>query len=334
MTESTPALLQIEGLKLWYKVYKNRAKVLDGVDLSVAPGQKVGLVGEAGCGKTTTVKSVLGLLPRGGCEIPAGRILYEGEDILGLTEKELTRIRNSQIAMIHQEPAAALNPVFTVGEQMMDVVRYSAQGRGYGKKERREIVLGAIRDVLIPDPERIFHFYPNQLSGGMKQRICIAMAVMTERRLLIADEPGTALDVTIQSQIHAMLEEMVAQRGMALVMITHSLGVAREMTDVINIMYAGTIVESAVSAEVFAHPLHPYTQGLMEAVPRLRGGGIQAGIYGSLPDYLAPPPGCRFAPRCPRAGDRCRAEKPALADLSGHRVACFHVGTDGSAKCQ
>ncbi|MDR1438771.1 MAG: ABC transporter ATP-binding protein [Clostridiales bacterium] len=319
-------LLEIKGLRLWYKVYRERAKVLDGVDLTVSPGQKVGIVGEAGCGKTTTVKSILGILPRGGYEIPSGRILFDGADVLAMKGAELRKIRSGEISMIYQEPSAALNPVFTVGQQMTDVARYSARGREKGAKECREIALGAIRDVLIPDAERIFHFYPHQLSGGMKQRICIAMAIMTPRRLLIADEPGTALDVTIQSQVHELMEGLVSERGMALIMITHSLGVARELADVINIMYAGTVVESAAGAEIFARPLHPYTKGLMASVPRLGGGGIQAGIYGSLPDYLNPPTGCRFAPRCPMAGGRCLREKPELADLGGHKIACFRAG--------
>jgi peptide/nickel transport system ATP-binding protein len=321
-----PPILQINGLKLWYQIYKGYTKVLDGVDLSVQKGQKVGIVGEAGCGKTTTVKAILNILPAGQYTIPEGEIFYKGRDVLKMNGKELGQIRSGEISMIYQEPAAALNPVFTIGQQMMDVVKYSAHGQDRAKKEQREMVLQAIRDVFIPDPERIFNFYPNQLSGGMKQRICIAMAVMTQRDLMIADEPGTALDVTIQSQIHKMLDQLVSERHMSLIMITHSLGVARELTDVINIMYAGTVVESAPSAELFSQALHPYTTGLMAAVPRLMGGGIQAGIYGAIPDYFAPPPGCRFAPRCPFVTQRCREEKPTLADVSGgHKVACFNA---------
>jgi peptide/nickel transport system ATP-binding protein len=325
--DAEPApILQIRGLKLQYKIYKGYSKVLDGVDLTVGKGQKVGIVGEAGCGKTTTVKAILGILPQRQYVIPEGEILYKGKDVLKMDAKELGRVRSGEISMIYQEPSAALNPVFTIGQQMMDVVKYSAYGRETDRKQHREMVLQAIRDVFIPDPARIFSFYPNQLSGGMKQRICIAMAIMTRRDLMIADEPGTALDVTIQSQIHRMLDQLVAERDMSLIMITHSLGVARELTDVINIMYAGTVAESAPSAEVFARALHPYTKGLLEAVPRLAGGGLQAGIYGSIPDYFDPPPGCRFAPRCPLVSQRCREEKPLLADAGpGHRVACFNA---------
>ena len=322
---SKETILEIKNLKLWFKVYQGYSKVLDGVNLTVHRGEKVGIVGEAGCGKTTTVKSILGIVPEGQYVIPEGEILYKGDDVLKMSSRALSQVRSSEISMIYQEPTAALNPVFTIGQQMMEVVRHSAQGKGKSKAEQKEMVLAAIRDVFIPDPERIFNYYPIQLSGGMKQRICIAMAIMTQRDLMIADEPGTALDVTIQDQVHKTLDRLVEERNMSLIMITHSLGVARELTDSINVMYAGTVVESAPTAEVFRNTLHPYTIGLMEAVPRLAGGGIQAGIYGSIPDYLYPPKGCRFAPRCPHATDRCREEKPQLTDVGGgHLVACFH----------
>ncbi|MBQ9979717.1 MAG: ABC transporter ATP-binding protein [Oscillospiraceae bacterium] len=323
--EKTP-ILEIKNLKLWFKVYKGYSKVLDGVNITVHQGEKVGIVGEAGCGKTTTVKSILGILPEGQYVIPEGEILYKGEDTLKMNSRQLGKVRSGEISMIYQEPSAALNPVFTIGQQMMEVAKNSDQGKGKTKAERREMVLNAIRDVFIPDPERIFDYYPVQLSGGMKQRICIAMAIMTQRDLMIADEPGTALDVTIQDQVHKTLDRLVEERDMALIMITHSLGVARELTDSINVMYAGTVVEAAPTAELFRKQLHPYTIGLMEAVPRLAGGGIQAGIYGSIPDYLYPPKGCRFAPRCPRATEQCLENKPELVDVgNGHKVACFNI---------
>ncbi|TGE37130.1 ABC transporter ATP-binding protein [Desulfosporosinus fructosivorans] len=324
--EADKTILEIKNLKLWYKVYKGYSKVLDGVNLTVRKGEKVGIVGEAGCGKTTTVKSILGIIPENRYVIPEGQIVYKGRDVLEMSERELNGIRRGEISMIYQEPAAALNPVFTIGQQMMDVVRYSSQGKDKTKKEQKEMVLRAINDVFIPDVERIFGFYPSQLSGGMKQRICIAMAIMTQRDLMIADEPGTALDVTIQDQVHRTLNELVEKRNMSLIMITHSLGVARELTDSINVMYAGSMVESAKTKEMFRRTLHPYTIGLMAAVPRLSGGGIQSGIYGSIPDYLYPPPGCRFAPRCRRATGECREQKPPVIDTGdGHLVACWHI---------
>ncbi len=324
--QSDDMILEIKNLKFWYKVYKGYSKVLDGVSLSVRKGEKVGIVGEAGCGKTTTVKTILGIVPEKRYVIPEGEVIYKGKDILDMSGRELNTVRSGEISMIYQEPAAALNPVFTIGQQMMDVAKYSSQGKGKKKKELREMVLRAIDDVFIPDSERIFGFYPSQLSGGMKQRICIAMAIMTQRDLMIADEPGTALDVTIQDQVHKTLDKLVEERNMSLIMITHSLGVARELTDRINVMYAGTVVESAKTADLFRHTCHPYTIGLMEAVPRLSGGGIQAGIYGSIPDYLYPPKGCRFAPRCSRATRECQESKPPAVDVGdGHMVACFHI---------
>lgn len=323
----SPYILQIRDLKLWYKMYHSYSQVLDGVNLDVKPGEKVGLVGETGCGKTSTMKAVLDVLPEKQFIIPGGKILFKGKNIYEMNQKELNTVRSAGVSMISQEPSAALNPVFTIGQQMMDVVRYSEEGRGQSKKAQKEMALQAIREVFIPDPERIFNFYPNQLSGGMKQRICIAMAIVTHRDLMIADEPGTALDVTIQDQIHKILNGLVEKRNVALIMITHSLGVARELTDRINVMYAGTIVEASITADLFRNPLHPYTIGLLAAVPRLSGGGISAGIYGSIPDYLNPPEGCRFCPRCKRATAICHEQKPPVIDVgNNHKVACFNVG--------
>lgn len=231
--------------------------------------------------------------------------------------------------MISQEPMAALNPVFTIGFQMEDVIKYSGQENKYTKKEMRELCAQAIRDVMIPDADRILDSYPYQLSGGMRQRICIAMSLVTPRRLLIADEPGTALDVTVQSQLYDLLRQLVAGKGCSLIMITHSLGVARELVDNIYIMYAGNIVEHAETKELFANPMHPYTTGLIECVPRLYGGGITSGIYGYVPDYVNPDPGCRFCPRCRYAMEKCKTQKPPLVRIKeGHEVACWKYPGD------
>lgn len=320
-------ILDIRDLRVWYRTYGGYSKVLDGVNLCVHQGEKVGLVGEAGCGKTTTMRSVLRILPEGQAHIPEGQILYHGKDILKMNARDLQRVRTKGISMIFQEPSAALNPVFTIGTQMFDVIKYSGLSKEESSKDNiKKMAIQAIREVYIPDPERILNCYPNQLSGGMKQRICIAMAIVTARELLIADEPGTALDVTIQDQVHRLLRGLVEKKGMALIMITHSLGVARELTDRIYVMYAGNIVEVARTKDLFSNPLHPYTHGLLGSVPKLTGGGMTEGIYGRIPDYLRPPTGCRFHPRCPRAIDRCRQEKPVLSDLGdGHQVACFQV---------
>ncbi|WP_027363599.1 ABC transporter ATP-binding protein [Desulfotruncus alcoholivorax] len=320
-------ILDIRDLHVWYRTYGGYAKVLDGVNLFVHKGEKVGLVGEAGCGKTTTMRSVLRILPESQVHTPRGQILYHGQDILQMNQRELHHVRTGGVSMIFQEPAAALNPVFTVGTQITDVIKYSGLSKQEKQKDNiKNLAMQAISEVYIADPERIMNSYPNQLSGGMKQRICIAMAIVTARELLIADEPGTALDVTIQDQVHKLLRGLVEKKGMSLIMITHSLGVAREMTDRIYVMYAGNIVEVAKSGDLFRKPRHPYTLGLLESVPKLTGGGMAEGIYGQIPDYLRPPGGCRFHPRCPRAIARCQEEKPNLADLGdGHQVACFQV---------
>ncbi|NLO89421.1 MAG: ABC transporter ATP-binding protein [Clostridia bacterium] len=319
------SILNIKDLHVHYRTYDGFAKVLDGVNLWVGKGEKVGLVGEAGCGKTTTMRTVLRILPENAV-VPKGEIFYHGEDILKMKPQKLNKVRTQGISMIFQEPAAALNPVFTIGTQMFDVIRYSDSGKGRSKEEIKELAVKAIGEVYIPDPERILNSYPGQLSGGMKQRICIAMAIVTERELLIADEPGTSLDVTILDQVHRLLRGLVEKKGMSLIMITHSLGVAREMTDRIYVMYAGNIVETAETKELFKNPLHPYTLGLLESVPRLTGGGVAEGIYGRIPDYFSPPKGCRFHPRCRLSEEKCREEKPLLKDVGdGHQVACFKV---------
>ncbi|HHT63437.1 MAG: ABC transporter ATP-binding protein [Bacillota bacterium] len=323
MSKNSP-IIEIKDLHVWYRTYGGFSKVLNGVNLYVDKGEKIGVVGEAGCGKTTTMRSILRILPEGQSHTPQGEILYHGKDILKMDRKDLQHVRTSGVSMIFQEPSAALNPVFTVGTQIYDVIKYSEAGKGCSKEKIKQMALQAIKEVMIPDPERIFDCYPNQLSGGMKQRICIAMAIVTPREVLIADEPGTALDVTIQDQVHRTLKELVEKKGMSLIMITHSLGVARELTDRVYVMYAGNVVETARTQDLFANPSHPYTRGLMSSVPRLAGGGLAEGIYGHIPDYLNPPQGCRFHPRCPQAKECCKRQKPPIVDLgNGHKVACF-----------
>lgn len=319
------ALLDIKNLEVWYKTYKGFAKVVNGIDFYVKKGEKVGLVGESGCGKTTTMKTVLQVIDKSSIHIPGGQIAFNNKDILTMSEDELMNIRRNDISMISQSPSAALNPVFTIGEQMMDVIKYSDHSKNIKKDEMREAAKAAVKNVMISDQERILNSYPHQLSGGMKQRICIAMALVAPRALLIADEPGTALDVTIQDQIHRLLSKLVTEREMSLIMITHSLGVARELADRIYVMYAGNIAEVATTKELFNNPLHPYTAGLMGCVPRLSGGGIAEGIYGYVPSYVNTAPGCRFKTRCPNAAEICGKEKPPLESVNeNHKVACFN----------
>ena len=288
-------LLDIQNLSVWYKTYRGFAQVVDGISFYVNKGEKVGLVGESGCGKTTAMKAILRLQEEGNAKIrPGASIFFDGEDVLAMKKAALLTLRRKKISMISQSPMAALNPVFTIGQQMMDVIRYS----GYFDKKDKDGMLNAARQaitsVMISDPDRILNSYPYQLSGGMRQRICIATSLVTPRQMLIADEPGTALDVTVQDQIHRLLRQLVEEDKRSLIMITHNLGVVRELVDRIYVMYAGNIVENASTPMLFKNPLHPYTQGLFDCAPRLVGGGISAGIYGYVPDYFDPPKGCRF----------------------------------------
>lgn len=318
------ALLKINDLHVQFKVYGGVLKVLDGVHFTMYPGERVGLVGETGCGKTTTMKSILRILPMPPARIAGGEVFFKGQDVLKMKARELRKVRSEGISMIFQDPTAALNPVFTVGQQLGAVVKYSMEGKDLSRAEIRERTLQPLRDVALPDPERMLDTYPIQLSGGMRQRVCIAMALAASRELLVADEPGTSLDVTIQDQILRLLRELVEEKDVSVILITHTLGVVRETTDRVYVMYAGRMVEVAHTQELFENPLHPYTHGLMEAVPRLTGGGVADGIAGRIPDYMHPPTGCRFHPRCPRAMKVCQEEKPSFYRVDeNHQVACF-----------
>jgi peptide/nickel transport system ATP-binding protein len=326
-------LLEIKDLRVYFDVYGGTLRVLDGVSFVVQGGQKVGLVGETGCGKTTTMKAILRILPMPPARISGGEIYFKGRDVLKMGPNELQKVRGEGISMIFQDPTAALNPVFTIGQQLSAVVKYSAEGKKLSKKQIREQALVPLREVSLPDPERMLDSYPIQLSGGMRQRVCIAMALVASRELLIADEPGTSLDVTIEDQILRLLHRLVEEKNVSVILITHTLGVVREITDRVYVMYAGNMVEVAATQELFANPLHPYTHGLMDAVPRLTGGGVSDGIPGRIPEYINPPPGCRFHPRCPKVMDICRQEKPAFYQLGDdHEVACFLYQGDENAR--
>lgn len=317
-------LLDIKDLRVSYNIYEGKLRVINNLQFKVHRGEKVGLVGETGCGKTTTMKSILRILPPRVSEIEGGRILFGDSDILKMSNSALQKLRSQGIAMIFQDPTAALNPVFTVGEQVREVIRFALPPKERGEKNIQQIAVRALKEVYLADPERILNSYPLQLSGGMRQRICISMAITTPRDLLIADEPGTSLDVTIQDQILRLLRELVEKRGTSIILITHSLGVAREMTDRVYVMYAGSIVEVAKTPDLFREPLHPYTNGLLASVPKISGGGMSAGISGSIPSYLNPPSGCRFHPRCAFAYEECVHSAPSLFDQGdGHQVACF-----------
>jgi peptide/nickel transport system ATP-binding protein len=318
-------LLNIKDLHVWYKVYGGYLKIINSVYLMVREGERVGLVGESGCGKTTIMKSIPQILPPGDFLIPKGEIYYKGKDILKMNFSEIQRLRSREIAMIFQDPTAALNPVFTIGTQIGDVIKYStALEENVHQEKIKTLSIKALKEVYLPDPERMLVNYPFQLSGGMKQRVCIAMSISSPRNLIIADEPGTSLDVTIQDQIMRLLNEIVKKKKTSLLLITHSLGVAKEMTDRIYVMYAGTIVETAPSNILFNNPVHPYTKGLLASVPKLSGGGIARGIPGRIPDYLNPPQGCRFQPRCEYSTSSCEEKPPQFFEVEkGHLVACY-----------
>ncbi|MEK6588332.1 MAG: ABC transporter ATP-binding protein [Chloroflexota bacterium] len=300
-------------------------KVLDGVNFHVHTGEKVGLVGETGCGKTTTMKSILRILPMPPARIPSGQILFKGQDLLRMKDQQMRKVRGRGISMIFQDPTAALNPVFTIGQQLTPVIQSSLRNEDRpSRAELRQRAIAPLREVALADPERLLRSYPIQLSGGMRQRVCIGMALATNPELLIADEPGTSLDVTIQDQVLRLLHDLVEKKRTSVILITHTLGVVRQMADRVYVMYAGNMVEVAPTRKLFQNPLHPYTQGLMEAVPKLTGGGVAHGIPGRIPDYLNPPTGCRFHTRCPHVMEVCRQQKPPFFKVEeDHQVACF-----------
>ena len=322
----TDLLLEIRDLHVGFRIFEGHLNVLNGVHLTVETGERVGLVGETGCGKTTTVKSILRVLPVPPARVTNGKINYRGGDVLALRRREMQALRRHELTAIFQDPLLSLNPVFTIGTQLRDIVKDSAIGRGR-RLSRREIdarCVEALRETGMPDPERIMTNYPIQLSGGMRQRVCIAEALSTNAALLLADEPTTNLDVTIQDQILRKLDELVEEKGASVVMITHSMGVVRDLTQRVNIMYAGSIVETGETKELLENPMHPYTQGLMSSVPKLTGEGVSEGIPGRIPNYLDPPSGCRFHPRCQHRMEICGSESPPLFETSnGHRAACY-----------
>lgn len=322
-------LLDIKNLHVGFRIFEGNLQVLNGVRLDVGEGERVGLVGETGCGKTTTVKSILRVLPMPPARITGGEILYRGRDILKMGKRQMQALRRHELTAIFQDPLQSLNPVFTIGTQLRDIVGDSAIGQG--KRLSRRVVeakcIEALRQTGMPDAERIMTNYPIQLSGGMRQRVCIAEALSTNARLLLADEPTTNLDVTIQDQILRRLDELVDERDASVLMITHSMGVVRDLTQRLNIMYAGSIVEAGRTKDLLDNPQHPYTQGLMASVPKLTGEGISEGIPGRIPNYIEPPRGCRFHPRCAHRMDVCESESPPLFDvLEGHRAACYLYG--------
>ena len=320
---TTEKVVDVKDLHISFRTFKGYPHVLNGVNVHVNKKERISIVGETGCGKTTTVNAIAQILARQ-ARIDKGEIYFKGKDVLTMPQKELKRLRAESVSIIFQDPIASLNPVFTIGQQLKEVIRYSGIEGAGDKKVQEEKAISALKETSLPDPERIMDSYPFQLSGGMRQRICIAMSLATPRDLVMADEPTTNLDVTIQDQVLKTLRQRVEEKESALILITHSLGVAREMADRIYVMYAGNMVETASSKEIFKECLHPYTKGLMSCIPKLAGGGIAEGIPGHIPNYLDPPKGCRFAPRCPYASSRCNEAQPPMFEAAPeHYVACY-----------
>ncbi len=321
------ALLEVRDLHAVFSLAEGEARAVDGIDFTVEPGQTLGLVGESGCGKTMTALSILRLVPPGAHV--SGEIVFDGHNLLTSTEGEMRQIRGNAIAMIFQEPMSSLNPVFTVGNQIAEAVRLH---QNVGRREARAQAIEMLKLVEIPEPERRVDEYPHQLSGGMRQRVMIAMALSCHPRLLIADEPTTALDVTIQAQILDLLAGLQARLGMALILVTHDLGVVAERADEVAIMYAGRIVEYAPVESIFACPLHPYTRGLLRSIPKAgaqKGRRLEA-IPGVVPDLLHLPSGCHFRERCPQAIPRCAVVDPPLERLRPvQQAACIRASEPG-----
>lgn len=318
-------LLEIKDLNLHFKVFVGFLKVLNEVNFKVGYKEKVGLIGETGCGKTTTMKAIMRILGMTTARITKGEILFEGRDILKMNRVEVQEMRRKKISMIFQDPTAALNPVFTIGSQIRNIIKYSVgMGKKLTKAEIKARAIEALKRVMLPDPERILNLYPIQLSGGMRQRVCIAMALLSNLDLLIADEPGTSLDVTIKDQVLRLLEDLVDEKDISVILVSHALGMVKNITDRTYVMYAGSMVEVAKTAKLFANPLHPYSKALIAAVPKLTGEGISQGIPGHIPEYFNPPPGCRFHPRCSYVMPICKVEKPTFFEVKeNHQVACW-----------
>ena len=300
-------------------------RAVDGVDISVNRGETVSIVGESGCGKTVTAMTVLKLIAMPPGRIMAGKILFEGRDLVPMGVDEMRAIRSKQIGIVFQEPMTSLNPVYTVGQQIAETVRHH---EGLSKRAAMERAAEMLALVQIPNPQKRVHDYPHQFSGGMRQRVMIAMALSCNPKLLIADEPTTALDVTIQAQILELMNEMKQRLGMSILLITHAMGVVAETAQRVIVMYAGKVVEDAAVENLFANPRHPYTQGLIRSIPRIDLAATThtrlEAIPGSVPSLLNPPVGCRFAARCRHAMPACTEAEPPLREVSpGHKVACI-----------
>jgi peptide/nickel transport system ATP-binding protein len=321
-------LLEIRDLKTHFRSDEGMVHAVDGVDLSIARGETLCVVGESGSGKTVTALSVLKLIPMPPGRIVGGEILWQGKNLALLNAAEMNRVRAKEIAIVFQEPMTSLNPVYTVGDQLTEVIQLH---QDLGRRAALARAVEMLSLVNIPSPQRRVHDYPHHFSGGMRQRVMIAMALSCNPKLLIADEPTTALDVTIQAQILDLLLEMKSRLGMSIMLITHAMGVVAEVAQRVVVMYAGKVVEEAPVDRLFGNPAHPYTQGLIRSIPRIdlaaeRKQRLET-IAGTVPKLINPPVGCRFAPRCRLATDECTHAQPPLREIEpGHKVACIRAG--------
>jgi len=332
MKANADALLEVDDLTTYFFTRDGVVRAVEGVSFRVMRGEVLAIVGESGCGKSVTSLSIMRLIASPPGRTVRGRVLFEGRNLLALPEPEMRKIRGNAISMIFQEPMTSLNPVLTIGRQVAEAL---VLHRGMSREQALARSIELLREVRIPAPERRVNQYPHQLSGGMRQRVMIAMALACAPRLLIADEPTTALDVTIQAQILDLMRELSQKTGAAIVLITHDLGVVAEMAERVVVMYAGRKVEEASVADLFARPRHPYTRGLLDSIPKLRGAGVGnagergtrrrlAEIAGTVPSLSEPITGCAFAPRCHFATPRCRAESPVLEEkAAAHFAACW-----------
>ena len=321
---ATKSLLEVKGLRTHFASERGEVRAVDGVDLRLERGRTLGIVGESGCGKSVTALSIMGLIPQPPGRIAGGEVLLDGEDLLKQSPARLRDLRGAKLAMIFQEPMTSLNPAFRVGDQIAEAL---VRHKKISLKEAQLASVEMLRRVRIPSPEQRARDYPHQLSGGMRQRVMIAMALACNPQLLIADEPTTALDVTIQAQILELMRTLRAELGTSIILITHDLGVVAELADEVMVMYAGQVVERCEARRLFAEPQHPYTIGLLGSIPRLHLEQERlSAIDGFVPDAVAMPQGCRFHPRCPFSVQKCRNEEPPLIEVTrGHLAACWRA---------
>jgi oligopeptide/dipeptide ABC transporter ATP-binding protein len=317
-------ILEVADLTVSFRLFEGMAKVLSGVSFSIGAGERVAIVGESGCGKSLTARTIMGLLDSSNTEVE-GEIIFDGMNLATMSQAALRKLRGREISMIFQDATAALNPVFRVGSQMVEIIL--ATGITTSRRKAVDLAVERLRAVTIQDPMRVLRAYPFELSGGMAQRVMIVMGTISRPKVIIADEPGASLDVTVQNRTLTLLDQLAAESGSAILMITHNLGVVRKFAQRVVVMYAGTVVEVGSTKEVLANPVHPYTRALLAAVPRLTGDRLPTPIGGVVPSYVAAPAGCRFATRCRSVVERCTVSTPELEPGdSVHRAACFRAG--------